>query len=345
MEQILSNFNVEINKYVGTISKQISDNDIFTELNIDDIFNIDLLIERIDKIKKLENIYPYPYIHIATDISRCIPYDILCEMLKATQRILPEHIKIYCSFQNCITRADRYIKLLLYTDHDLIINVSQTNDHMYGASYYYQIFSKAFNRICFCKQNGQPHYSKYTEERENIILNEKQFNDELKKCVKYISPYIYLDYLLTIDEQTILQIFNKCDNQKLIDKNEYITELELKLDDTEKTIITNKQLTNIKEEESTQLIIILDKKLDVLNSDIENNKREKDKEIKEIYLEKDKEINNLKKQYKEEIQILKNKNDRLLNDINDKNLQNKKLNLKLNDLTELYDKLQEKSII
>ena len=40
--------------------------------------------------------------------------------------------------------------------------------------------------------------------------------------------------------------------------------------------------------------------------------------------------------------ILKSKNERLLNELNDKNLQNKKLSVKLNDINELYDKLQEK---
>ena len=40
--------------------------------------------------------------------------------------------------------------------------------------------------------------------------------------------------------------------------------------------------------------------------------------------------------------ILKSKNERLLNEINDKNLQNKKLSVKLNNINELYDKLQEK---
>ena len=151
-----------------------------------------------------------------------------------------------------------------------------------------------------------------------------------------------MDYISSLDEKTLLKFINKLDNKILIDKEEYIIELFGKINNTKK-----------QEDATTNLIIKLDEKINIL----QNNIIEKEKIIaiekikkclqieklkKNIISEKNKEIDNIKKQHIEDMDILKSKNERLLNEINDKNLQNKKLSVKLNDINELYDKLQEK---
>ena len=85
----------------------------------------------------------------------------------------------------------------LYTNHDLIIemNIYYTNNIQVCN---YKFYSKIFKEINFTIQTDSSFRKIYSDG-----YNEDKVKIILKKCIKYISPQIYLDYLLSIDDKSI----------------------------------------------------------------------------------------------------------------------------------------------
>ena len=180
----------------------------------------------------------------------------------------------------------------------------------------------------------------------NITIEDKQqikifIENLLIGCEKFTHPKIYLDLLkFNDDNEQILNYFKQIDNYKFDKLTDQIVNLEKQNLALIDTIENNNLLSKLKSDTDTELIVKLDSKSNDLKQSID--------EITKIYEDKLLVVKQLNIDKLNQIRLI---NDNIVNELKEKNslLQQEfikkyimvtKLNIKINDITELYEKIK-----
>jgi hypothetical protein len=298
----------------------------------------------------------------------------LFEKLKIFLEI--SNTKMYIGYESIITYLksikpgdnNRYIKI--YTNRNIIISV-YIGFHTFSS---YEITARCdflstqkedgdINLNIFIRMHNDSkeinieNIKNYIHIENSNILNHgikiNRYVEIIKKIMNNTEMHkIDLDYLLINDNNLSKRFMEKNQTIKLIEKEERIKELNNKIEEkSEKIEILNDEILKQKNNYKILEIEIKDnsKKYEIKINDLNDIIKEQKKKIENLIKDYNNKIELIKKDYQNEnyncTESLKEKILRLKNEINEKNLLNKKLNIQLNDLNELYENLQEKIVM
>lgn len=163
-----------------------------------------------------------------------------------------------------------------------------------------------------------------------------------KSVSKFILPIVIIDYLHTCPVNEVNKYFEKVDTYILSQKDKEINGLKINNHEADNIIAKMDEKINALNEKINALNEQNSELLRINVTLLEDNKNDKLISIEEINEQNATATNDLIRGYDQEIQLLKDKIERQQNEIIDITLNNKRQTIKLNDIIELYEKLQDK---
>jgi len=225
--------------------------EVSNNFNINDIFDYDKNFENIKKYV-IERLSLYSSDCYTKNITKLNTIDCLINLYNLLNKY---NIKIYLGTLNTLLaninmQSRRYIH---YTDHNIIINIT-TSSGPGGTNSIIDIKSIDIDEINFRLEFTHDGNFKWYHIESRTIIDLHDGSSclvNLNKAKKYIHPSIYVDYLLHCNANEINQFSNK------------------------KTEDLQRENTDIKkqQEETTQTLIKMDKKLHDLNNELKEKTR------------------------------------------------------------------------
>lgn len=369
MEKIIDTLKLNINEYIESKLCKYQNTELDNKiLNIrDDMYNYS---ENIKKMLDKNLISKQEYDSIKNIFHLFEKLKIFLEICDTKMYIGYESIFTYLKSEKPYV-SDRLIKI--YTNRNIIININIGNLNLSCCGSEYcatcnfiptdkkdaeiniNLIIKMYNNLTEINTENIKNYvyekNIYGGYPNNIVI--EKYVEIFKKIMKNTEMHnIDLDYLLINDNNLSKGFMEKNQTIKLIEKEKRIKELNNKIEEqSEKIEKLNdeilKQKNNYKmlETERKESAKKYEKKINDLNDII----KEQEKKIENLIKDHNDKIELIKEDYQTEnyncTEALKEKILRLQNEINEKNLVNKKLNIQLNDLNELYENLQDSIVM
>lgn len=247
----------------------------------------------------------------------------------------------------CRDNFPRNVSGFVFTNYNFYIKVGVGE---YNNSYGFDIYFYG-KTMTYCFPSKSYYYSWKSDPNQVSDFKEFLEKESINRC---ILPIVIVDYLSTLtDSKEIYNYFLKVDKFILSQQGEKIKKLENdKIESTETIIKLDNIIANLREQLDTEKNNIINLRnenkkttefsLSQAEKKIRKLKDECQFEIGKLHDNYKCQIEKLHDDYKYQITELKEKIDRLKNELVDSSLNNKKLSNKLNDMCDLYEKLEQK---
>ncbi len=385
MEKIFNTLQLNINEYIeSALAGQTAYANVNPNIDTDQMYNFDVVFENFyNNYKHYWENGSVNYIHQNTAKTKQshvhYVFKVLNNFLKQSETKtyigIIDALICFMSMNNQGSRGNLIIK----TDRNLIIKVSGSpqkidNSCRNFCSCDFESIGINANEIkirLWISWDGgcPPELYKHQEYCQATKLSEEEINNyclQIKKLLKHTEPKIYLDYLLTCDDDFIKSFLSTATGPVMIEKSNEIVQLKTKLEEKAEKIElltdeVNKWKAHAKKLEQNRLSMITfkDNEIAQLKKQMEELEKSNQQKLKQELEQAKQTISNIyeTKIKKNEAKIRqitddnnlslkehKDKIDRLTDKVNSELLENKKLKMKLSDINDLYENLQKKIV-
>lgn len=274
------------------------------------------------------------------------------------------------SLTTCEQGHQRQKKIIIKTNRNLLIKFYSGCHQQYCICTFESIGVNA-NELNFTLYIKAPGYG-YTqmeifkfENNGYYLLKEKEIEDycyQIKKLLKHTDPKIYLDYLLTCDEDFVKSFLSTATGPVMIEKSNEIAQLKTKLEDkAEKVELLTEEVAKWKahskelEQNRLSMITFKDNEIAKLKKQMEELEKTHLQELEQVKQTISNTCESKIKKYDGKIRRIIDDNEkaikeyqdkitRLTDKVNSELLTNKKLKMELVDVNDLYENLQKKIV-
>ncbi len=380
MEKIFNTLQLNINEYIESVLVEKS-TCVNPNIDTEQMYNFNVVFKNFyNKYKDYFNDAGYEH-RIINENSVCnknldlhYVFQVLRNFLKGTNTNCYIGIVDSIIYLNSEYRHPLHQKIIIKTDRNLIIKfyggIQQFGYDKYCSLAFESIGVNAgeLNFTLYIKPlfygSTQMEFFKLVQGSPRL-LSEKEIEDycyQIKKLLKHTDPKIYLDYLLTCDDDFVKSFLSTATGPVMIEKSNEIAQLKTKLEDKAETVelLTEevaKWKAHAKELEQNRLSMITfkDKEIFQLKKQMEELEKTHLQELEQVKTTISNTCESKIKKYDGKIRRMLDDNEkaikeyqdkiiRLTDKVNSELLTNKKLKMELTDINDLYENLQKKFV-